>query len=273
MALIGWLLLLGLAVGCGWLARLRLGRSRRFARVRDVLLQTNVGGDTFRPETVDGLPVPAARYLRHAIEPGAALARSVDVHMVGKLRVGADDWVPFEARERICPERGFIWQARTAALRRLALEGADWLLGEDAGIEYALAGWWPVVTHRGGDLARSAAGRLLVDLVWLPGALTPQRGANWSSGDPDRAVVTLPGSATPMTVCVAADGGLREASIVRRRFAPDGRISVAPYGVSVEASARFDGLCVPTRLVAAWGIGTDAREDFMRVEVDDIRWL
>jgi hypothetical protein len=198
---------------------------------------------------------------------------SVDVHMVGKLRVGADDWVPFEARERICPERGFIWQARTAALRRLTLGGPT---GCSARTRASSTRW-----GAGGRssriaaaiVARSAAGRLLVDLVWLPGALTPQRGASWSSGDPDRAVVTLPGSATPMTVCVAADGGLRDVSIVRRRFAPDGRISVAPYGVSVEASARFDGLCVPTRLVAAWGIGTDAREDFMRVEVDDIRWL
>jgi phenylalanyl-tRNA synthetase alpha subunit len=30
---------------------------------------------------------------------------------------------------------------------------------------------------------------------------------------------------------------------------------------------------VPAKLVAAWGIGTDDREDFLRLSVDDIRWL
>lgn len=274
MALIGWLLLLGSLAGAGWLARERRLRARRQDRVHEVLLQLNVSGDRFDSDSLDHLPVPAARFLHHSIGANAPLARTVDIRMSGSMRVGNDDdWVPFEARQRVCAERGFIWQARLAALRRLTLEGADWMFGDEAGSEYALADWWPVVNQRGDDVARSAAGRLMVELIWLPSALTPQRGASWSRGDADRAVVTPAGSSTPLTILVAENGAIREASIVRRQLSPGGEISVAPYGVSVEAEERCGDFTVPTRVVAAWGIGTDDRRDFLRATVDDIRWL
>jgi len=174
---------------------------------------------------------------------------------------------------RISAERGFLWEARVAVLGRLVMEGADWLLANEAGIDYALADWWPAVERRGPELARAAAGRMMVELAWLPAALTPQRGARWSRGDTDRAVVTVPGSAIPMTVLVSNEGRLLEASVLRRRVAPDGRSALAPYGIVVEAEARFGDFTVPSELVAAWGIGTDDRYDFMRVFVEDIDWL
>ena len=273
MPALSLLLLLLVLAGLGWLARARRLRTERFNRVHDVLLQVNVGEEQFRTDSLDLLPVPAQAYLRHALEPGAPLARSADLRMSGTLRVAEDDWVPFEARQRICAERGFIWESRIAVLSHLHVQGGDWLLAEDAGIEYALAGWWPVLGRRGPDVARSALGRLMVELVWLPSALTPQRGANWSRGDTDRAVVKLAGSATPMTVVVADSGRLVGASVLRRRISANGEISLGSYGVTVEAEERFDGCRVPSRLVAAWGIGTDDHEDFMRVAVDDIRWL
>jgi hypothetical protein len=273
MPLIFLLTLLALLAGLGWLARARRLRAERIARTREVLLQVNVGGERFDLDSIDRLPVPGAIYLRHALAPDAPLARSADVSLRGSLRVAAEDWAPFEARLRVCADRGFLWDARIGVVGRLEASGADWLLGDEAGIEYALAGWWPLMSRRGPDLARSAAGRLMVELLWLPSALTPQRGARWTKGDSDRAVVTLPGGVTPMTVVVAEDGRLREASIIRRRVSANGETSVAAYGVSVEAEARRGEFVVPSRLVAAWGIGTDDREDFMRMELEDIQWL
>lgn len=273
MPLIVLLSLLPLLAGIGWLARARRLRRERRDRVREVLLQANVGGDRFNADSVDGLPDPAARYLRHALAADAPLARSVDIRLSGSLRVGTDDWVPFEARQRICAERGFIWEARIAVLRGLGVEGADWLFGDEAGVEYALEDWWPVVGRQGPDTARSALGRLMVELIWLPSALTPQRGARWARGDADRAVVTPSGGKTPLTIAVGDDGRLREASVMRRRVAANGETSIASYGASVEQEERWGDLVVPARLTAAWGIGTDDREDFMRITVDDLRWL
>jgi hypothetical protein len=273
MSVVTLLVLLALFTGLGWLARARRLRAERYKRLNDLLVQVNAGDDRFIPESIEALPVPAMSYLRHALAAGAPLPRSADVRMTGSLRVGTEDWVPFEAHQRICAERGFIWEARIAALHGLEVQGADWLFGEDAGIEYTLGGWWPVMGRRNPEITRSAMGRLVVELIWLPSALTPQRGARWARGDTDRAVVTPAGSATPMTVVVADDGRLREASIMRRRVEPNGELSLSSFGVSVDAEAQFGDVRVPSHLVAAWGIGTDAREDFMRVAVDDIRWL
>jgi hypothetical protein len=273
MPLIALLALLGLLGGIGWLARARRLRAERFARIRQQLVHANAGDDRFIPDSIDGLPVPAALYLRHALAPGTPLPRSADILMSGSMRVADDDWVPFRARQRICAERGFIWEVRIAALAHMQMRGADWLFGDEAGNEYALAGWWPVLERRSADVARSAIGRLMVELIWLPSALTPQRNAKWARGDSDRAVVTPAGNATPMTIVVGDDGRLREASVVRRRVDANGESSVCAYGVSIEAEQQFGGFHVPTRLVAAWGIGTDDRADFLRVSVDDIRWL
>jgi len=273
MSIVSLLVLLALLSGLGWLARARRLRAERFARLNDLLVQANAGDDRFILDSIDGLPVPARIYLRHALAANTPLPRSADIRMSGSLWVGGEDWVPFEAHQRICAERGFIWEARITALRRLQVRGADWLFGEDAGIEYTLGGWWPILDRRGTDISRSALGRLMVELIWLPSALTPQRGARWARGDTDRAVVTPAGSSTPMTVVVSDDGCLREASIMRRRVEANGEMSLSSFGISVEAEERFGDCHVPSRLVAAWGIGTDARQDFMRVAVDDIRWL
>lgn len=274
MELLGWTFLAGLAALAFWLVRNRRLRRRRIRRLRDVLLQVNAAGERFDVATLDGLPSPAARYLRRALMPDAPLARTADLHLVGRLRVGAGgDWVPFEARERISAERGFLWHGRMAAMRRLSIEGAEWLVGDDAGAEFAAAGWLSVVDVHDESLARSSAGRLLTDLVWLPGALTPQRGARWSMGDADKAIVTPAGSATPLSIDVAEDGRLREVSLVRRRISDDGRISVSPYGLVIEAEERFGDVVVPVRVTAVWGLGTDDHEECFRAQVNDICWL
>lgn len=273
MSVLAWLAAAGLVALLAWLGRARWARRRRFRRLRETLLQPNAAADRFDETTLARLPDPARAYLRHAIPPDTPLPRTVDLRLSGSLRVSeGGDWVPFEARERLCPERGFLWEARIGALRRLPLEGGDWLLGDDAGSEFALGGWWPVIRRGEEELARSAAGRLVVEMAWLPAALTPQRGATWASGDPHRAVVTPAGSTTPMSVLVDAGGALRQVSVVRRRVDPQGRVSVSPFGLVVEEEARVEGLAVPVRVIGIWGIGTDDHFEFFRAEVTDVAW-
>ncbi|MEJ2515417.1 MAG: hypothetical protein P8080_04985 [Gammaproteobacteria bacterium] len=273
MNVLPWLALVGLAGLVGWLARLRWSRRRRVRRIREVLAEPGDTSDRFEPATLSHLPEPARAYLRHSIAPGVPLARWADVRMSGTLRLSpGGDWIPFEARERICPARGFLWEARLAVLGRLALEGADWLLGDDAATEFSLGGWIPAVRQHGEELARSAAGRLLVELIWLPSALTPQRGAVWAPGDPSRAVVTPRGSSTPMSVLVDPDGRLLQVSLVRRRVATDGRISVSPFGAVVEEEAAMGDFTVPVKVAGSWGIGTDDEYEFFRAEIVDVTW-
>ncbi len=273
MNMLPWLALLGLATLFAWLARLRWARAKRVRRIREVLAEPGETGERFEPATLGRLPEPARAYLRHAIPPGATLARWADVRMSGSMRLApGGDWIPFEARERICAARGFLWEARLAAMGRIVLEGADWLLGDEAGTEFSLGGWIPAVRQDGEELARSAAGRLLVELMWLPSALTPQRGAVWTAGDERRAVVTPRGSSTPMSVLVDSGGRLRQLTLVRRRVATDGRISVSPFGAVVEEEADMGEFTVPVKVSGAWGIGTDDQYEFFRAEVLDVAW-
>jgi uncharacterized protein DUF6544 len=65
----------------------------------------------FDPSMVVDLPEPARRYLTHVIATGTPLWQSVEVAMVGKIKLGA--WRPFTASQVVAPARGYIWAADT----------------------------------------------------------------------------------------------------------------------------------------------------------------
>lgn len=270
--------LLLVAILAAWMM-LRLRKFRtvgRHRRIYNALVLPNVAGDHFEPSQVGLLPLPAKRYLRHAIETGTPLALSADLFMTGQMRPAPDaDWIGFEARERVCVGRGFLWQARLEAIGRVPVEGADWLWQEDAACEYFIAGIFPLVRVSDEHLFRSAAGRLLIETIWLPGALTPSQGARWTAGDEYRATVELPEhpAATGLTVTVADSGALLEASMLRCHGGEHGQTGLTSYGMRVEEEGRFGGFVVPTRVVASWGFGTDDAAEILRIKLEDVRWF
>jgi hypothetical protein len=274
MKLIAWIAALAALSAAGSLWWRRRRRRASVRRVREALLQASGPGDRFDPDSLDTLPPAAAKYLRHALAAGAPLWRTADLRVRGRLRAeGSAEWLPFHARQRLSGGRGFLREGRISVLRRLDLEGAEWLVGDEAGSAWALAGWIPTLAEEPGDEAsRSAAGRLLAELVWLPGELTPQRGAVWSGGDADTAVVTPAGAASPRAITVAEDGRLRSVSLVRRRPSTSGAISVAPWGLVFEDEGRFGDLSVPIRFRGIWGMGTDEHEEVLEADVDAIGW-
>ena len=149
------------------LAFFRMKREQSLARNRQIfnrLALPDVSGDVFSAKQMTLLPPPAARYLRHAIQDGAPLTKTVDLHLIGEIRVKtAGDWFKFEAMERICPERGFLWQARIEGLGRLCAEGAEYLSGGHAGTDFYFAGIFPLVHVRDGEFARSAVIGLIAE--------------------------------------------------------------------------------------------------------------
>ena len=60
---------------------------------------------TFDPKLVAGLPEPARRWLEaHAITPGTPLWRSVELAMVGEIRIAS--WRPFTANQLTAHPQG-----------------------------------------------------------------------------------------------------------------------------------------------------------------------
>ena len=71
---------------------------------------------------IAGEAEPVPRYLTHAIAPGTPLWQSVEVEMVGHIRIGT--WRPFTATQVVAPSRGYIWAAN-ARLLGLPVIGYD----------------------------------------------------------------------------------------------------------------------------------------------------
>lgn len=272
------LLVLGTVVAVV-LGAFRIRRTRRLGEHRRVfnrLALPNLAGDTFDARSTVLLPPPASRYLRHAIRAGAPLARTVDLHMLGEIRVRPEgDWFKFEATQRICPERGFLWTARVEALGRISADGGDFLCDGRAGTDFFLGGVLPLASMRGGEYERSATGRLLIESVWLPSSFVTDRGAEWEPGDEHRVTVRLPGQAavSSLNMTVAESGALVEVSMMRHQGGEARSFGLMPFGLRVESEEWFGDYRLPSEVMAIWGYGTDAAEEFMRIKVEDARFL
>jgi hypothetical protein len=215
--------------------------------------------ETFDPAAIMGLPEPARRWLGHAIAPGTPLWGRAELTMRGQIKLGR--WRPFTARQVLTPPDGYIWAARTR-LAGLPVTGYD-RLGAGAGeMRWRLLRLIPVLNESGPDVTRSACGRLAGEIVLIPTAF---RRATWSRGEhASTAVATWQfGDDTEAAeLRVGRSGRLAEVRVNRwgnPGGAPFGRY---PFGVRVEAEARFGGIAIPSVFRAAWG-----ESEFFRAEI------
>lgn len=233
-----------------------------------------IPGEHFDRASVAELPGPARRYLRHAIDPGTPCYRRADLRQAGEFRLG-DRWVPISADERIAPDRGFVWRASVRPSRLLRLRGVDYYRDGRGGQRFSAWGLLPVVRDRGPAFDRSAAGRLAGESVFVPTALLPRAGAEWSAVDDRRARVTLPvrGGTESATLTVGDDGALERVDLDRYRGDGAGR---TPFRVTVGECRRVDGVAVPASFEAAWGEGGgsagdgDGFEPFLRARTTEV---
>ena len=272
------LTILTLVLGISALAYYSVLRIRRRAsdleqrRVFNALVLPNVGGESFDRNQSATLPGPAARYLNRAIDRGTPLSRMVDLELVGRIRSGPnEEWLSFEARERVRAGFGFLWQARMEGIGRMQVAGADYYLDGEGRSEYFLAEIFPTVKDKGPEVSRSAAGHLLIESIWLPASLLPTKGARWQAEDDKRTVVSFAGhpDASALNLTVAEDGALEEVSMMRHQLGKTGHAGLASYGYRVEEESRFGGYTVPGRVVGSWHIGTDDAFDFLQLRVEN----
>jgi len=198
----------------------------------------------FDPAMVAGLPEPVRRYLTHAVAPGTPLWQSVQVSMVGHIKIGA--WRPFTATQVVAQPRGYIWAAN-ARLFGIPVMGYDRLSGGSGEMRWRLLDLVPVVSTDGPDMARSAAGRLASEIALIPTAFG---GATWISGDrPDTAVASWgPVSRRNASSCTWGRPGSSgtcscSAGATRTAGRSPGTRSASPWTASAPTPAS---LCLPT---------------------------
>jgi hypothetical protein len=242
-----------------WAAR---GVRREWAR----LAPAGSPPEAFDVSIVAGLPEPARRWLTHALAPGTPLWPSVVLTMRGEIRLGA--WRPFTATQVLRPPHGFVWAA-TARVSGLPVVGYDRYSSGSGEMNWRLGGLFPVMTARGPDVTRSAAGRLAGETALAP---TTFRGATWAPGsDADRTVVAwrIDQQLESAEFHVGDDGRLLGVTMQRWGDPGGGPFGRYPFGVAVEAEETFGGVTIGSVLRAGWWWGTERQQEgeFFRAEI------
>ncbi|HET6381379.1 MAG TPA: DUF6544 family protein [candidate division Zixibacteria bacterium] len=226
------------------------------------------------PDPTNRLPPGAERYLVHAIGPGAAPPRSVEVEFHGRLRLGPDrSWMRFTARETIRVGDSFEFVARARG-GPLVVTTQDRYLDGRGESQVRLFGLIPVATRRGPDQDRAMRARLVVESVWLPSTFLPANGAKWEAADGGlRVSVPVHGEDVSAAMDIGADGGLRAMRVERwSDLTFDGSWAMVPFESRVAAERRFGACTIPSRLAATWWAGTDRAFTFFEATVDDARF-
>lgn len=220
----------------------------------------------FDPAMLAGLPEPARRYLTHAIASGTPLWQTVEISMVGHIKIGA--WRPFTATQVVAPGRCYIWAAN-ARLFGIPVIGYDRLSGGTGEMRWRLLDLLPVVSTDGPDMTRSAAGRLASEITLIPTAFG---GATWTGGDsPDTAVASWSTGEQQERVAlhVGPNGQLRDV-LMQRWGNPDGSpFGRYPFGVTVDAERSDAGVTLPASVRAGWWRGTGRQDagEFFRARI------
>lgn len=227
--------------------------SRLPAAVRrdwDELARPGPAPDRFDPAAVLHLPEPARRWLTHALAPGTPLHRRVELEQHGRIRIGA--WRPFHARQVIAGLEGYVWACATRVLG-VPVYGYDRLAHGDGDMVHRAFGRVAVVDESGPDLTRSAAGRLVSEVIWTPAAVLDPAIA-WRAVDEHAVTALLPygGETHEVTLTVDPTGALRKMTVPRWAATDHGGYELRPFGAEIHREATFDGWTVPSEVTAGY---------------------
>ncbi len=247
-------LVVALALGCGawrWRARTaalvgRLGPSGETASAR------------YDEREIADLPVPFARYFRSVLRPGQMLPREAHLEWEGQFRVGeaADSWKPFVATQvsRVTPP-GFVWDARIRMAPGLQVRVRDSYVDGAGAMRGEILGLFPLIdVHDTPEMASAALLRYLAEAPWLPTALLPSQGVQWTAIGEDSARATLADGATMVSLVFY----FNEASEVVRAIAAArhrevrGAFEPTPWEGLYGAYAERGGVRVPAGGSVAW---------------------
>ena len=220
---------------------------------------------------LDGLAEPVREMLGGAIAPGTPLVTSARLEMRGEIRLGR--WRRFSGSEVLAPHAGFVWAVRVGPIT-----GFDRYLGGAGEMRWRLIGVVPVMSARGPDVSRSAAGRIAGEAVWIPTALLPRFGVEWSTVNERHLVARLGLDAHLLELHYGLDDRARVERVWFDRWGdPDGSgtYGLHSFGVETRSWETFGGLTIPSAGRAGWHYGTDRWEDgvFFRYEITGLEPL
>jgi hypothetical protein len=220
----------------------------------------------FGPDQLEGLPEAVQKYFTAAVELGTPLATSARLAMKGHIKV--KKWLPFRAHQVLSPHHGFVWAGRAGGV----ITGSDSFVDGRGLMDWKVAGRFTVAHAEGPDVSRSAAGRGAAEAIWLPTALLPRFGVEWSERAVDAITASYAVGGFPVELHLTLDGeGHVKSAVFDRWGDPDGSGSFGlhPFGGDITRQATFDGLTIPAAGRFGWYFGTDRwpEGEFFRYEI------
>ncbi len=231
---------------------------------------------TFNLSMLDGLPDPAQRFFRFAIEPGTALRTVAEISMQGVFSLGSKarpNYQPMQAEQILAVPHGFLWRVRVGRL----FTGSDGAEDGNSWSRFWALGVAPVGrAGNNADHARAAFGRYVAEAVfWTPAALLPGEHVHWQAIDDStaRATVANKGMEQAVDVTVGEDG--QPVQVVFQRWSdanPDKVFQLQPFGGYLSEFRLFEGFRLPTRVEAGNFFGTDDYFAFFKVTVTAVNF-
>jgi hypothetical protein len=240
---------------------------KRIEEVREMLTANTSTQGQFNPESIDTLPEVARRYLDHAIKPGTVLAQGIELHMRGSIRLNTNAaWIPFTATQTIRAGQGFVWQPDLTAKGFLKMSGADYYFQNDARLYFTIFGLIPIVNATGDEISQSAAGRFLIEGIWLPTEYLPRNGAYWQAESDSSARVIQSVDCFIATVTLQIDSTGRPLSVRTLRL-QDASGKFIPFGGIIDEERQFNGYYIPSKVRVGWNFGNENFAEFFRAEI------
>jgi hypothetical protein len=209
-------------------------------------------------------------YLQSAIAPNTPLASAVWLKMHGEIKL--NNWFPFRAEQVIHFPKGLIWNA-TVWMRGLPIRGFDRVIEGEGKMQWKLLGLLPITKASGENITRSALGRMIGELMWLPSVFCDSS-VTWKAGDANQiqAQVSLQGETIPLTLTVNERGDLEKIQFPRWGNPDEQGYRYVDFGGIIEERGTFQGYTIPTCLRGGWYFdGEDFQKDgeFFRATIDE----
>lgn len=203
---------------------------------------------TFQWNHYTALPVVAQRYLQHAMAPAIPLASAVRLKMRGEIKLKG--WSSFQAEQVIAFPEDFIWQATMGGI---PIRGWDRLVQDTGAMQWKLLGLFPLMEASGEDITRSARGRLIGELMWLPSVFC-RSDVTWETVDSAGAIAhcPLPTETIPLTLTINAAGKLEAIQFPRWGNPDQQGYRYIPFGGIIEADATFGNYTIPSQIRGGW---------------------
>jgi hypothetical protein len=222
----------------------------------------HVATGTFTSASVEYLPAPVARYLRHVLTEGQPIAIGASFTQHGEFRMGEseDSWRRMRATETFSlRDPGFVWQARIDAYPLVPVMVRDSYEQGNASMRASVLGLFTVMNAPASrELNAGALQRYLGEAVWFPTALLPISGVTWTAIDDRSALATLTDHGTTVSLVFHFNDKdeVERVSTSARMREVKGQYIPTPWSVTCRDYAWHNGMRIPTYCEVSWELET-----------------